>query len=153
MKIRYASQIRESDCGPIALLNLLKWLGMRVTLRDHHSHLCWLCKLIEGFGSSDIDLSRALSHLKKDNFRFKYNRKPDYKELCDHLTSGGSAILVYPNESGLHACFLPAQIKKSKRILVVNAFIGKTEAFISKKRFYSWVRSKESSVWLISKLD
>lgn len=153
MNPRYAAQIRESDCGPIALFNLLKWLGMRVTLREHHSYLCWLCNLADGFGSSDVDISRALSHLKKNNFKFKYNKKPKIKELVSHLVTGGAAIIVYPNESGLHACFLPSQHDSKKRLLVVNAFIGKTEAFISKKKLNSWVNSNGSSVWLINKVD
>ena len=112
MKIRYATQIRESDCGPIALLNLLKWLGMRVTVREHHGHLCWMCNLIDGFGSSDSDLTRALSHLRRNNFSFKYRRKPKLKTILSHLKNGGAVILVYPNEVGLHACFIPSQNKR-----------------------------------------
>jgi hypothetical protein len=91
---RYVKQYDGTSCGPIALINTLKWLGYSVSydFLNIAKHLCrW--KGIRG-GTSDLDLEKAL-----DYFRVEKKRvvKPSIEELDKHLDSGGAAIISYFN--------------------------------------------------------
>lgn len=153
MSIRYASQIRESDCGPISIFNLLKWIGIRVNLRDHHRLLCELCNNSPEFGSSEKDLTRALSKIKKKvKFSFSYIKRPNGNNIITHLKSGGSAILVFQNEVGMHACFIPS-IEREKEIILINAFDDETKSVLTKAAFLKLTKIRPIRVWLIKKIN
>lgn len=153
MSIRYASQLRESDCGPISIFNLLKWIGIRVNLRDHHRLLCDLCNDSPEFGSSEQELTRALSKIKKRiKFNFSYIKSPNRNNIIKHLKAGGAAILFFQNETGIHACFMPS-IETEREIILINAFDDETKSVLTKAAFLKLTKIRPIRVWLIKKIN
>lgn len=82
-------QKNDFSCGPIALLNALKWRGEKRTYRNDYQSLVKLCNT-DKFGTYDSDLFNAL---KASGFKFKTTQL--YSQVVDHLKQGGSVILAH----------------------------------------------------------
>lgn len=89
---RYVKQKDDSSCGPIAVINTLKWLGFNISYR-------WLddvrdiCKWTRD-GTSDLDLEKALKYFK---VKKKRRIQPSLEDIDKHIDSGGAVILSYFN--------------------------------------------------------
>lgn len=97
--IRYVKQNDESSCGPVALINTLKWLGLEVSYKSFihiARHLCkWEdARCRDGGGTEDENLQKALDYF---NINYKVATQPSLKRLNNHLDSGGAAIIGYFN--------------------------------------------------------
>ena len=96
--IRYIKQKDNTSCGPVALMNVLKWLGHKVSYDWIHiaRHICkWEDRHSDsGGGTSDLDLEKALKY-----FDIKKKRKiqPCLNDIDKHIDSGGIVLLSYFN--------------------------------------------------------
>lgn len=116
-KIKYIKQRDVSSCGPVAIINILKWLGYNVTYKFIHIAR-WACKWqdareCEGGGSTARDIEKALKY-------FSINKKrkicPTLKEIDEHIDSGGIVLLFY--------CLLNKKIASMLPLLPKNIFIN-----------------------------
>jgi len=87
--IRYIGQRDEFSCGPLAILNILKWTGYDVT-SEYLSDLKKYCKT--DVGGTD---TRIISNVLKRYSKFEFNCVSFIKiqDLHDHIKKGGSAIV------------------------------------------------------------
>jgi hypothetical protein len=113
-KIKYVKQRDKSSCGPIAIINILKWLGHNVTYDFIHIAR-WVCqwKDARDFGGGGVtarDMEKALKY-----FGVKKTRKvrPTLEQINNHIDSGGIVLLSYsiPNNSAKSVFpFLPESL-------------------------------------------
>lgn len=92
---QYVRQRDESGCGPIAILNAMKWANPeeKFTYNNHYKELCFATgKTRNGVDPSDFreGLIYAASLY---NFSIVKVRKFDYARMMDHLDKGGALIL------------------------------------------------------------
>jgi hypothetical protein len=103
---RYLGQRDHYRCGPIALLNLNKWLGRAVTGNDlrHHERLCG-CR--NPNGTSSRDFSGAVGNR---------GRRLSYTGFKRLIESGGGAVILthamvrrykFPKYRHAHFWFVP----------------------------------------------
>lgn len=112
MKIRYSKQRDTHNCGAVAILNALKFQGVRKTYSD--------VKVI----ARKIGADQGTWKSKFDKNVHKYltctrKVKPKLKEVVDFLTiSGNSVIIVYRLNGGFdgHYTFVHG-VSKSKNVL------------------------------------
>jgi len=160
--VRYVKQKDDTSCGPIALINTLKWLGYKVSYDFIHvaRYLCkWDGKNSEdGAGTTDKNLDSALKY-----FKIKKKRKvqPKLKEIDDHLDSGGAVIISYYNtysmpgfkiDLGHYALCIG---RTSQTYMMVNDICKKAKNKRYKDTMKAILRNEvdgdKCSVWLISK--
>jgi len=91
---RYVRQRDFTSCGPVALINILKWLGCDITYNGYIDIARLLCKHEPGVdgGTEDKDMGRALKKLK---IKFFKRKNPSLAQLDRHLDKGGIVLLDY----------------------------------------------------------
>lgn len=105
-KTRYVKQKDECSCGPIALLNLKKWLDESITSSDLSKikkDMGWPFGLnpnLEGTPSIHMTIY-ALKFLKKSflkhsQYKINVSLKQKIKTLTNHLDSNHAIILAHP---------------------------------------------------------
>jgi len=83
-------QTEEYTCGPVALMNLLSWMGEAADF----SELFRDCKT-DSEGTFDTDFMRVLSKLKKKHgFIFEKTRTMPVDSLLSHLSFSCNAALI-----------------------------------------------------------
>lgn len=155
---RYLKQPDHHSCGPIALMNALKFQGERVTLREDF-------KAWKDFCSCGIVYSRN-RYNRKDWTRTKngttiraFSRlarelgatrllAPDMRKMHKKLVQG-FALAVQVRYTRIHGhLFLITKTRKNA-FYCVNLYEGETAGWITKKRFYKRHRkhTTEFRVW------
>jgi hypothetical protein len=81
---RYLRQRDTFRCGPVAVLNLAKWQGIRAT-REHLAAYTQLCKCRKNKGTYSTNLSYAVG---------KRGRQMSYDEFKRRIEAGRSAIVL-----------------------------------------------------------
>ena len=174
--IRYIKQPNLSGCGPIALMNALKWANVEVHLSQFHvfKKACGA----NGDGCDDIGMSRGLSRQKY--IKAKFIKNVTLAQINKALKSGKSVIFGYCRESkdGAekggwegHYVFIARKTKKRHEIInhapdrvfdrvskETRAKFIKTKALVSENFVKNhiqrhWERGDEGSLdcWIISK--
>jgi hypothetical protein len=153
--MRYVSQRDSYSCGSIAVLNTLKWSGMRVTYKSHMKRVNKLCNANIS-GILDRDITTALSHYK--SLKFRVRRCITMRQLDSHLKKGGCAIIAYEfrllDEECGHYIFIPG--KKDDNFIIVNDSASKdTIIYYDRKEMVDLLRYRgfrgSPCAWLISK--
>ena len=123
--MRYLKQRDRYACGPIAVLNALKWAGAKVSYNSHFNRIKKLSKChLDG---ADYDgLIKAVKNY-KSIFCVQENHFVDIGDIDFYLKEGGSIILEYyyrdlESTEGYvgHFVFIPG--KWGKYFLVVNNY-------------------------------
>ena len=96
MAIRFCKQRDQYSCGAVAVLNVLKWAGCKVTYSNLPA-LRKLCKCNQPNGTKKQDLESALKAL---GIRFKRYTRPTLKMMDTHLDGGGIVLLNYCFDEG-----------------------------------------------------
>lgn len=92
MRPRYVQQRDNFRCGPVAILNALKWSGCRVTSKLIPS----LCKAVSCIdGTYQSNLGRELVKRGKGNFFTREDKQPTLKNIEKNLRNGGAVLLSY----------------------------------------------------------
>jgi hypothetical protein len=97
---RYLGQRDKFRCGPIALLNLHKWKGKKVTGRDL-KHYTWMLGCSRRHGTAEENFSRTLGW-RPDTVRNR--QRIPYRVFRDEINKGKAAVILtkFP-EGGDHA--------------------------------------------------
>lgn len=80
------------DCGPIAILNILKWAGCNVSKKNNLGDMKDLCNHIPGRGVGYKSLSNALSKF-KDCIKFYMRNSITIDMIDDHLKKDGMVLM------------------------------------------------------------
>jgi hypothetical protein len=90
---RYLKQWDYISCGPVAIINAMKWRGMKVSRRSHFKKLKRKCKCNHRDGGTyKHDLTRALRNYLSN---VKCKVQESINTLDRHLDSGGAVIIAY----------------------------------------------------------
>jgi hypothetical protein len=128
--LRYTKQFNESSCGPVALLNAIKWAGYVATNKSHLRYYKNLCKYNEGTYSKD--LHRALKTVPELKI-VKRSRSLTLCKLDKQLDIGNAVILTeHVNWEPGHYVFVSK--RTSCFYTVINYYSGKTDTFKTIKR-------------------
>lgn len=99
--IRYTRQRTMSDCGPVAVLNILKWAGFKVTYKKNIAKLKKACKYVythdvytdDFIGVKWWNLRRALTKVGRGRLKTRTYVVTDLEVLKKHIEKGGAFIL------------------------------------------------------------
>lgn len=91
---RYVHQRDEFRCGPIAILNALKWAGYRVTA-ELIPDLCREVSCAAPFGTKKSNLTRGLRTRGKGIFFTQLDLRPSLQKIERTLQKGKAVILGY----------------------------------------------------------
>lgn len=92
--VRYVKQKDHYSCGPIAIMNALKWAGLYTTYKTHFHKIRSLCKTTISWGTTPDNMSAALLKHRK-YLSFVTKSLVTLREIEKHLDSGGAVILEY----------------------------------------------------------
>jgi len=134
---RYLKQRDQSSCGPVAVINALKWAGLRVTEKTHKKKIQQLTQCNpygRGFrGSHPYDVNHALSCY--NSIKIQRVRKDVWttlSEINEHLDKGGSILMRYFLANNGHYTLCVGRTPKTYRF--VNDSWNKTVIDRSQKR-------------------
>ncbi len=90
---RYVRQHDEFRCGPVVILNALKWAGCNVTA----GLIPKLCREVKctRTGTYKTELARGLVNRGKRNFSVRQDCRPSLKKIEECLREGGAVLLSY----------------------------------------------------------
>lgn len=159
-KIRYVGQKDGHSCGPISILNILKWCGYNAT-KKYLKDLKKYCKTTRQ-GTKSKNISLALSRYKK--IKSKFVNRISLKILDDHLDNGFAALILHSkwikDEPERHYFIIIEKKEKFGRIYykTVNWADDKTVNYLTRRKlnkvFKRSLRSnKDPRGWLIKRKD
>jgi len=144
--LRYIKQRDKYACGPIAIMNVLKWAGAKITYNSHFKHI----KKISNCGISGTDYDGIVKVVKsyKKLFdvlecHFIYISDIDY-----YIKNRGSIILEYyykdlESFDGYSGHYVFISGKLGKHYLVVNNYReGKALQICSRRKLKTMIKSK-----------
>lgn len=114
-KYRFAKQVRKNDCAPNAIINLMKFNGLKIPYRTSYKRLYQFFQIETYGGTSPTKLTKYLTTRKIPNSNFvdfKFNAKE--KWIKNHLVKGRAIILAFhstPQMNG-HVCLIVGTNKK-----------------------------------------
>lgn len=147
-------QIGHNGCGPIAILNVLKWAGVPTSYRKHYPKVAQMCECIEGTQRSTFE--KTLKSLAKGLFSVTAIRGPTLKEFYNMVDCGAAAVLLYHNGWCGHFCFIPEV--QGKKFICINDDLKKTvcrRSIKEMKRYFRFAYEEGvyfPKVWFIEKI-
>ena len=90
---RYVKQRDAYSCGPVAIMNVLKWAGQQFAYQDKIARIQWWCKNKKKRGTNHLNFDRALRHFGK-HLNIKRVYYPKLHEIEAHLNQGGIVVLT-----------------------------------------------------------
>lgn len=88
------------SCGPVALLNALKWRGDKATYDSHYKKLVKECKTTRD-GTESAHFEKILGR-----YKFEFTKSRLYKDVQVHMRNGGAMILSHlDSENDWHFSF------------------------------------------------
>jgi hypothetical protein len=88
--VRYLSQpVNTNICGPVAIINIMKFFGFNATSR-HLSFVKYKCEYENGVDSSGV--TAALRDI--DKLKFFIRNNPTIEAIDGHLDNGGAVLLI-----------------------------------------------------------
>ncbi len=143
--IRYTKQRDKFSCGPVAIMNAVKWTGSECTYAKRiglFQDLC-LCKLSGGTWHRNFD--QALRRIAEAHGGFDVLRvhRPKLSRIEEHLRGGGIIILNYlwRRKSGAsrHFSILENVSDSGKTFRVINDFkAGPARQTIRRRTFVKY---------------
>ncbi len=94
---RYLRQHDKFSCGPTAIMNVLKWLGLKIHYRKEIEWFREITRCKEDgilFGTNFGHMTKALKMF-KNLFTTEYRRDPTVSRIAKHLNAGGVVVLCY----------------------------------------------------------
>lgn len=92
---RFTKQRDRYSCGPVAILNALRWCGMDAPYKEVIDILQKVCNCEPGRGTNHPDFDQALRFFGTDLFRVRRVSRPRLAEIEEHLREDGCVILNY----------------------------------------------------------
>lgn len=154
---RYISQRRKTSCGPVAIMNAVKWAGYSLSREEYFAHYAKLCKYKVGSkGTCDLNLETAIRETPEIEL-MAFIDNPKLRDLDYCLDKGCSAIVAYFHEKGGHYIFMP---KRTPRFYyAVNATMKESALArysrknISKKLRFKYEGVVSSRAWIVGAVE
>jgi len=124
-KIRYVKQRDHSSCGPVAIMNVLKWAGHIFSYQETIGLFQLACEWTPVTGTCHAPFDRALRGLAgRFNLRIRRVHGPRLGEVEKHLRSGGIVVMNYywrrKKEDNRHFMVLSDVSESGKSFITIN---------------------------------
>lgn len=142
-----------SSCGPVALMNAVKWAGYSLNREGYLAHYSSLCKFVAGRGGTYCDKLEEAIVATPELALVEFLDRPTLRELDQALKKGYSIILRYRHDVCGHFIFIPK--RTAKFYYVVNGGRSRpTLTRISRKTVSSYLRYSDdagntSMTWIV----
>ena len=164
--MRYVAQSDDFSCGPVAILNALKWVGSDATIKNYLPFLQFGCRTIDledptnwdDNGTSNQDFDRILRYVGKGKFKIRRTHRPTVPMIRRHLMAGGSVALGYfwrdGTSFGEHFCFLSKM--ENNQFVTANDHLSTTYNAVCyrlEKTIRRWLKKSDDSpvAWFLTK--
>jgi len=159
--IHYVKQRDKFRCGPVAVLNSLRWVGADVSA-NYVYELSEKCKT-KSYGMSGTNyynFDRILRDEGQDLVNVKLILKPRLYEIEEHLREGGVVVLNYAwgqEDSHRHYTFIPEESETGKTFVMVNEFdnrpaVTKVRRKTFVNRCFAHRNDDDAKAWLLTKV-
>lgn len=156
--VRFLRQRDEYSCGPIAVLNALKWAGLSLTYKQNFKEIKELCKTTKSWGTTPSNITNVLSQY-IEYICFEVKELITLKDIEKHIKHGGALILEYWFKDDLefdgHYVFILEKDEDS--FIIANGMIGDLAlSTCSREELKNMLRCKKyrctgsPSAWLIT---
>ena len=149
--MRWIKQRNRFSCAPIAMLNIRKWAGGKISYQRNYQEMCRLCECSPESGSPKwLNVLESMSDLRITKLRF-----PLVGDVLRHLHQGIALIRGVPTWSEIPHGFLLAGVSEDD-VLCVNIWRDKQATrwvptdWLDKHYFLNR-RESMPTVWLIEK--
>ena len=136
--VKYSKQLNETDCGPMAVLNTLKWAGYKVSTKRGYKSIKRSCEWSPGTGTWVSDVVRTLRKYSKLKTRVLV--RPSMKDLDSLLDKGYVFILRYTHDDGSGGHFSLCIGKSDKKFFFINDSSIKTDRARLRKTVNCYLR-------------
>jgi hypothetical protein len=137
--VRYARQRDRYSCGPIVLLNALKWAGYQASVREYKKCLMERTSC-DRSGTWGGGIDWGLRHTSELAVK-KVFHIPTLKELDKEIDKGRALIIRYLDGKGGH--YVLCIGRTNKYYTLVNDTLNKTVTRCSRKMMAKVLRKKE----------
>jgi hypothetical protein len=140
---RYTKQRSPYECGPTALLNSLRWAGIKTGYKDSREALWQACLCYPRRGTYSGRFDSAIKELSRGLFTVRRLCRPTLQAIERHLLSGGTVVLNYRQSSNRkrvcrHFTFLAGISPDGEVFQVVNDYReGPAKQKVSRATFKS----------------
>lgn len=93
--IRYLHQRDHYSCGPVAIINAIKWAGGRATRSKHLTGLQEMCDCGADRGTSWFNFDRVLRQVMRGRVDVVRKFNPAFKQVSDHAKRDDGCVVVY----------------------------------------------------------
>jgi hypothetical protein len=125
---RYTKQYDQYNCGPVAVVNALKWAGEKVSYRECKFDIMDMCGGKQSYGAPPWILGETLGQIGRTTGRFDVVRhsKLTLKDIERVLKEGKAILLIHPNRvtGGRHYVLMVNMLKDGSAFAMVNEFHG-----------------------------
>lgn len=145
-KMRFLKQKDRFRCGPVALVNALKWSGKKSTSKDliKISHLL---KTKPKTGTYIHNIEKVVDKFFKNSML----EAPCLRTLDNHLAANGAILFSYAHPEKRKGHIFLIIKNTDKTYLAVNFSNKKTISIVCKTTIKSMVDKYRSFAWLINK--
>lgn len=139
---RYCKQYTNTDCGPTAVLNALKWAGYGLTQKKGYKRLRKKCEWSKGSPTYLSVLKEVLKGYKKVSVKQK--KSPTLESLDSLIDTGKSFILLYTYKDGKKDSghFVFGFGKDTRHYLVHNDTMKNPKKRLTRKKMNKYLRRR-----------
>jgi hypothetical protein len=159
--IRYVRQRDRYSCGPIAIINAIKWAGKSASIWQDFEAVTQDCKCVPPGGTKHADFDHALRKHSR-GFRAKRRIQPSFTSIERYLRMPRSAVIVnyaYDRDGvrGAHYALFIGTSRSGESFVGIN-IRRKTVFSISRQEFMRDLRRRKDGcgrvyprVWFLTK--
>ncbi len=153
---RYVRQRTEFSCGPVAILNVLKWSGEKVALNSKlYKRIYADCECNQHSTGSPIPCLRKAVTKHCNKLRTRWIKKIKKEDVVDNLKCGTIVLLIFDELGHRHCVVL---VQDGRNVLAINyrsiePYIKsqkETVTTLTKTHLHKMLSNK-SGLWLINK--
>ena len=93
-KIKYVKQKDTYTCGPVALINVLRWAGQLKVNPKYLKAIKAICFTDKNQGTYSKEFDRAIKYF-RPIIKIKTKKKPDLKDIDNCVDKGGIVVIGY----------------------------------------------------------
>jgi len=139
---RYLKQRDGYSCGPVAIMNVVKWAGLTFSYKNEIKFFQSICGCEPVFGTNHPNFDKALRTIAGEIEGLKVRRvqSPKLWQIEDHLGAGGIIILNYhwrkADKQARHFMLLDRVSDSGKSFLTINDYrIGPAVRWMPRETF------------------
>lgn len=149
----YLSQRDKFRCGPVAIINALRWAGEDCDYKGNIQRFSQQCQCEAGSGTRHRTFERTLRKVGKRIFEVELVREPSYASMERSLKAGKALIWNFQHERGRHYALIVAATDKT--IVIANYKQGVALSHVPQEtvKKITEQRDTQQKVWVLTKHD